>query len=482
MNENDIELVLRENVFASICTFPRCLFELKRLNITTLSKYQEQLSTMHCYRFGKLMIERLGITSNDVEEMLQNVYAKPESISVFYFIAYLSVLYFKRTQYTISRKIIKILQTILMISNRCPISTLLVYFPKKRVNLINIGGQALVSIKILSQGLECYPEERYKKLKKHMDHAKNLEWIPQCKSIQIMDSLCNFVYRFDISNRILQNSQAVFLKDELFYPKPWLDFAYSLKHRMFTDPSTRRFLFELIKNVLCAPTSFQNLSFAHYIKDILSCLCNQLKNKVIHLSKPGCFCHTKCTKTEKDLERLYDKCLFILCKSCNRPVNYRYKKLYNKVFIMNEIQGVQSYISCIDGCSDFEAIDLYKCLVDENGFIQYHIKGLLRIENKKRYITTICANDRLCQNIVTFETNNNQHIDVKCSAKHSDKIETCFDQVHDIISDQMSPTEAEDFIRGHMCAGCIAFCFDICTKNNKSKQFVRRILQTNDCA
>ena len=479
MNEQDIERVLRENLFASICTFPRCLFELKRLNITTLMKYQEKLSTMHCFRFGKLLIEKLGISPNDVDEMLLNVYAKAESMPVFYFIAYLSVIYFKRTQYTISRRIIKILQTILMISNRCPISTLLVYFPKKRVNLIAIGGQALVSIKVLSQGLQCFPDERYKKLKKHMEDAKNLEWIPQCKSIQIMDSLCNFVYRYDISNRILQNSQAKFLTDELFYPKPWLDFAYSLKQRMFTELSTRRFLFELIKNVLCAPEPFQNLSFAHYIKDILNCLCNQIKNKVIILSKSGCFCHTKCTKREKDLDRLYDKCLFILCKSCNRPVNYRYKKLYNKVFITNEVQGVQNYVSCIDGCSNFEAVDLYKCFIDENGQIQYHVKGLLRIENKKRYITTLCAYDRLCQNIVTLEANNEQPLFVKCSSKHTDKIETCFDQINDFISEQTGPTEAEDFVRRSMCAGCLAHCFDICTKNNKCKQFVRRILKTS---
>lgn len=480
MNEQEIARVLRKNVFAAICFFPRSLFDLRRINAASLSKFKDELTTMHCYRFTRLIIEKFGLSNLEIGTLLQKVYSKTDNVSVFFLIAFLCVIYFKRTQHEASRKIIKILHIILGVASRCSIAELNVYFPKKKPNLISINGQALITIKKLTDDLETKPYYRYNKLQKQMNQVKNLEWIPNCKSIQIMNSLCNFVYRYDISNRVLQKSQATFLTEELFYPKQWLDFAFYLKQRMLTHPSTRRFVFEFVKNTLCSPEEFYNLSFAQYIGDILCCLSNHLKNKVIDLTVPGCYCFTKCTQTEPELERLYDKCLIIICKTCNRPVNYRFKKLYNKVFVRNGIHDVDNYISCSDGCSDFEAVDLYKCCVEPSGNISCHFKGLLRIENHKRYITTVCATDRHCSNVLTFESKVGQLVVAKCSSEHNQKKATCVEVLQDLISDDLTYAEKCSFVKNNMCVGCVVNCFDICTKTNKTKTIVRRILQTDN--
>jgi hypothetical protein len=269
------------------------------------------------------------------------------------------------------------------------------------------------------------------------------------------------------------------IKEELFYPKVWLDFAYTFKTNLIKNASANRSVFHALRMLLTNPFETENLSFSHYMSNIITHLAHFVNNKVINLNIPGCYCHAKCVASEESLEKVYYNGLFILCKSCCQPVNYQHK-IYCKTNVQNDAHNHQKYFSCSDCCSEFDIIDLYKCFIDKSGCINYQYLALLKQKHtrQRNICTTMCQGDRKCYNIVTLSLDDFKNGNLFCGVhrfqQHSDD-ETCFAVMRQRIKsgDYISKT----LILDTMCPGCIAYCFDICTKHDEMKTKIRFLLQ-----
>ena len=475
MRERQIGGILESYLYSALFTFPGQLLALKKINMCSLMKVKEQLTTFHCYRFTHYLIGKLFPNTNHSEKLLEQLYSteNDQRIHVFYLVVLLCIIYFKNTNFKISLRIQKLLHTISIISaTKQPFDELYVNFVKSKKCMICINNHTKIPINQLSFSFQHRLSPEFQTLKKMVLQVQNSEWLPKRKNFHHLKSLCNFAYTYCTSNRILEDSNVQMLTSELAYPKPWLDFAYYFKERTIMLPSSRRQCFELLKRVLSSPVHIQNLSFSHYIMNFLAFYMNTVSNKVVSLNKPACFCNAKCTREENSLEKLYHAGLFILCKTCNAPVNYQHK-IYSKVFVINDYHHPHKYFSCADSCSQFEIVDLYKCCTHENGFLHYQYKGLLCIKRKEQYLTSICMKSRTCSNIVTVAVS--KKTKVHCNSSHQ-KVDTCFERVKQHLMDDNSIDKK--FIKTSMCTGCIAYSFDFCSRKNKFKTKIRRLLQT----
>ncbi len=250
----------------------------------------------------------------------------------------------------------------------------------------------------------------------------------------------------------------------------WLDFAYFFKKKLIDVPSSRRRHYQILQNVLADPIRTNNLSFAQYVNDQLDVMNNFINNKVININPPGCYCHAKCIGKEGSLLKLYSAGLFVLCKTCNRPVNYNHK-LFRSVSIVNDPNNSTNYFACSDSCSEFENVDLHECSLNDDHTIYFRHKALVNISRKQKFVTSLCLKNRTCLNIVTVPAK--EKLSLNCAANHNSCDETCFANLKFMIQEQR--TIDIHLIRKEMCVGCMAFCFDICTRRDPVKTLVRSI-------
>ena len=469
MKVRDIEKILKLNVYPAICCLPKDVLTLKRFNTCSLRQLFGKMTTFHCYRFSHFLVRKIFHRNFNSEKLLLHLYTSSISKSTnkfhcFYLVVFLCVIYFKKTCYRTSRKILKLFQKIDRLCRRKhPFQELYIVHSKNKSCIFMINDH--VEIKMSELQFQSRPmslSKKFSSLKRMIDQMKNREWITDVKTFQMAKSLCNFAFRFPTSNRLLSKSKAHILSTELSYPKPWLDFAFSFKQKIIDDVSSRRNCFRAIKTLLTQPFETTNLSFSHYITDILNILSHVVNNKILTLNKPGCFCHTKCLRDEERRETLYSNGMFILCKTCCQPVNYKHKA-YAKAFVTNDTHNHANYFACADGCSQFNIIDLYDCFIDEKGIIKYKYSALWNVHKQKRqsHFTTICQASRTCVNLVTVEEkeNGSKH-KFNCGCNSRKQSDTCFDD----LKEQITNNETFDISKfiNEMCSGCIIRCFDIC--------------------
>ena len=471
-----IEYILRDNLYAGVCCLPKQCWLFKKVNLLNLHKLRDAVSTFHVYRFTNFVIEKIYYPNTRL--LLMELYRRDsKSIHVFYLVLLLGIIYFKNTDYVVNMKILKLLSKL---KDTCikkqPFHEIFVYFEKGKPNILRLNNHTCISIQELMIQSKSVPvNEKFKSMEKMISHVDNVEWVANTKGFQLAKSLCNFAYRYPTSNRHIQHSEVKILKSELYYPKQWLDFAYNFRQNVILNPSSRRDCFRTLKHILVHPFTTENLSFSHYVSNLLTFMLNQLTNKLISLDKPMCFCNTKCTAVEKDLETLYTNNFFIFCKTCNQPVNYQHK-IYNNVSIVTDQYNSENHFACNDGCSDFDFVDLYKCSVDSKGYIKYNYNAVVKYkkERKVKFHTTMCRQSRTCFNVITIELESNAIPKYKCKSNHTSSRDTCFDVIRSVIATNDDFDKL--FILNNLCVGCIVFCFDICHKKDKIRTKVRQCL------
>ena len=480
---NDIHTILKNNLYIGLVNISPDMLTLKRVNNSSLNKLVEGLTTFQCYRFATYIVSHLFSRNLKLDILLANVYCKEvncDTYHIFYLVVLLCVSYFKDTTHENNQQIVRMLLKIQSISeNKQPFHELYVTFSRRRSNELIVNNHTRLFMSKTVSTTTCNVSEPFRKMKKMISHASRFEYLPSPKVYQHMNSLCNFAYKYHTSNRLLQNSKTKMMKEELFYPKVWLDFAYAFQQNVIENTSAKRSAFHALKMLLLNPFETENLSFSHYMCNIISHLAHFLNNKIISMNVPGCFCHAKCVAGKGNLEKIYYKGLFILCKTCCQPVNYQ-QKIYNKTNVQNDAHNHQKYFACADCCSQFDIIDLYKCFIDERGCINYQYLALLKLKHTKRrnICTTMCQGDRKCYNIVTFSLDNCSNGNISCGAhtlkQHSYEEYTCFDVMSQKLQSEDIVTKTD--IHNTMCQGCIAYCFDICTRNDERKRKIRSLL------
>jgi hypothetical protein len=467
--------VLNDHLYNGIRNFPSSILALKRLNVVTLKKLKQTLTTFHCYRFAHFVIKNMFPHNLRVDLLLINVYSQQstdEKIHMFYLIVQLCVLYFKKPDYEMNKRIIQILRGIRKIcQKKQPFHELYVTFSKQRSNIICVNNHTTIHLRDLLLQLEI--SKVHPSLRKMVTQVKGLEWIPNHKVFQVLKSMCNCTYIYNTSNLVLHDSVANFLTSELYYPKPVLDFAYHFKRELTTNPSSKRKCFSSIQILLTSPIVTRNLSFGHYLQNIIRQQVDFVNNKIISLHIPSCFCHTKCTRKEGNLDRLYQNGLFIFCKTCCQPINYHHKS-YNKTSIVNDANSRANYFSCCDGCREFDFVDVYKCFIDSTNCIRYQYLALRKqISGKKTALyTTMCRNSRTCFGIVSSEVKFGEKPQLSCKCKPQNSV-TCVDIISDYIADGNPITK--EFVVRNICVGCLCFCFDYCTRSNVVKREIRAL-------
>lgn len=475
MNEETCRDILRKHLFNAICNLPKSVLSLKRVNNANLRKMKDVITTFHCHRFTHFMIAKLFDVNLKLDRLFCNLYrdkfvaTRTEDVHLFYLIIFLCILYFKQTNFKTSQQIIKLLLKLRCIAkDREPFQDLYVSFGKNKMRCLQINHHTQLNLQDFVFTSACEVRSEFSSLEKMIRHFANTEWLPDSKVFHDAKSLCNFVYRYRTSSMAIQDSSVKLLTSELYYPKPWLDFAYNFKQRLIHDVHFRRHCFYVLKTLLIDPIPTRNLSFCQYVMDIVTFFANFLSNKVISVNKIGCFCNTKCIRTRGSLEKLYLNSMMILCKICNMPTNYEHK-IYNKVHVWNDVHNHNVYMSCQDGCTQFKIVDLYKLCIDKDGNVQYQYQALSRSTSKVQYLTSICTKSRNCFNVVTTENKTGSEFQLYCKSNHSQQKETCFDLVN---ADEIHFDE--DWVLQNLCIGCLTYCFDFCTWNNPIKKAVRR--------
>jgi len=474
-----IKQVLEDNLYLSICTFSGHIMSVKKFSLFSLMSLRESMTTFHKFRFFNFMIKKLFPNSLCETTLLQQLYSKTKNrdqpIHMFYIIVLLCIIYFKNTDSKVNRKICKLIyffQQVTLLKQ--PFHLQFVQFEKNKKHMISINNTKLPVHLFLFTNSSDHILPEFAKLRKMICQASKSEWLPNKKHFLTVKGVCNFIYKYYTSNRILQYTDVKTMKKELFYPKQYMDFAYHFKRMTIEIPSFRRKCFDAIKRIVISPQKIKNLSVSHYYLDFLSFFVNSINNKVIMLMKPSCFCHTKCIRKKGTLEKLYQAGFFILCKTCSCPVNYHHK-IFNKVYVINDFNNPTRYFSCADGCSQFHMTDLYKCNINENGVIHYHHKALLSVRGKKKYVTTICLASRTCTNIITSLVSSGTNFVCKSCSKEA---ETCIDFIKHCLSENHILVDRA-FILNNMCDGCLTYCFDFCSRYNKYNIRIRQILYGN---
>lgn len=478
MNRCKLIQILKQNSYAAICHIPKPILNLRSINVGSLQKIKEHLTTLHCYRITHHVIEKLFATNLNVNHLLRQLYNRSdETIHVFYLVVYLLVCMFKNTCDTAKTTIVDVLLQIGRIcETETPFHLLVIRIAKQNGPTIQFGSMKLTTKSLtFITGKEVSPD--FQSLSKLIRQVNNTEWLPFPKNFHVMKTLCNFALRYRTSNQVLADSRVEMLKSELFYPKAVLDFAYRFRERLIWNNSSRKQCFRALKSILADPFDTNNLSFSQYLINALTFLSDFVCNKILRLNPDGCFCKTKCVRDEQNLETLYSNGLFIICKTCCQPVNYR-NPVYHRTHVVNDFHNQGQHFSCIDGCSDFMLVDLYECSIDNSGRISYDFFALLNSNeaNKKKHITSICNGDRSCFNLVTVEINDANNVNLSCQWNHSVK-QTCFDEIKVLMTDEVDSRLIDgDFLRQNMCFGCLAFCFDICSRKDEVKTKIRNLL------
>ncbi len=430
------------------------------------------MTTLHCHRFAHYMVYDLFACQRD--RLLKCLYERQteDRVHVFYLVVLLAVIYFKTVDFEVCEKIEKLLATIQSLcKNKQQFHELYVYKNKK--NFMCFNEHTHIPMSAFNLGSHFEVQAEFESLKGVIRRARNTEWLPSEKTFRTLKSLCNFAYRYNTSNRLLRESEVDIQQSELAYPKAWLDFAYFFKKKLIDVPSSRRRHYQILLNVLADPIRTNNLSFSQYVNDQLDFMNNFIDNKVININPPGCYCHAKCVGKQGSLEKLYTVGLFVLCKTCNRPVNYNHR-LFRSVSIMNDPNNSTNYFACSDSCSEFEIVDLHECSLNDDGTIYFRMKALLNVTRKQKFVTSICLKNRTCLNIVTEPASGNLY----CEANHDNCHETCFANLKFMVREQKSIDRK--LIEQELCVGCLAFCFDVCTRRNPVKTLVRSILGDDD--
>lgn len=478
MDRGTVIDILRTNIYPAVCFLPKDVLDIRCINAGSLEKIRARLTTLHCYRVTHCIVAKLFGNYIDEQVLLTRLYGKRDTqFHVFYIVVFLLVCYFKKTSFDIGNTIVDLLIEIRNVcQNQTPFHDLFIVFLKQNGSYIHIGNTKF-SAKKFNFISNVDVSSEFEQLKKMIRQVNNAEWLPSMKTFHNMKSLCNFAFKFPTSNRLLIESDVKMMKSELCYPKSVLDFAYRFREKTISDPSWRRHCFETLRSLLVNPFETYNLSFSQYVINELSFLSNFVSNKVVNLNPAGCFCKTKCVRREEDLETLYSNGLFIICKSCSQPVNYRIA-VYNNTQVVNDFHNHDKYFSCIDGCSDFDFLDLYNCSIDERGVISYSYLALVKTNDssKKRNITSLCDGHRRCFTVVTTELNDSKKPNLSCTWNHQPK-DTCFDFMKVLLSDETDSQDVDrNFILQNTCFGCLAYCFDQCTKEDKIKRKIRSIL------
>ena len=466
--QSEIENILKSNLYSGICFLPKQCWLFRKVNSLNLLKLRDMVSTFQVYRFTHFVVEK--IFKPNTELLLLELYRNSDdkSIHVFYLVLLLCIIYFKNTDYVVNVKILKLLSKL---KNMCitkqPFHEIFAYFEKGKSNILRLNHHTYICMQdLLLQNTNVSVKENFKSMEKMISNVNNLEWTANTKIFQLAKSLCNFAYKYPTSNRHIHQSEVNFLKTELYYPKQWLDFAYNFRQNVILNPSARRDCFRTLKYLLVNPFITANLSFSHYLSNLLTFMLNHLTNKIIALDEPMCFCHSKCTADEKDLETLYTNNFFILCKSCNQPVNYQHK-IYNNVSLSTDQYNNENHFACVDGCSDFDFVDLYCCQIDSSGNIKYNYNAVVKYkkERKVKFHTTMCRSSRSCFNVITVEMKSAETPRYQCKSNHVSKRETCFDRIRSFIS--TSDDFDKTFILNNLCIGCIVICLTFAIRGIK---------------
>ena len=260
---------------------------------------------------------------------------------MFYLVVLLCISYFKNTTHDNSQQIIRILLKIKSITEiKQPFHELYITFSRRRSNELIVNNHSKLSLSRIVSTTTSNVQEPFRKMKKMISQSYRFEYLPNPKVFQHMNSLCNFSYKYPTSNRLLHNSKTQLMNEELFYPKIWLDFAYLFKRNMIENASAKRTAFHILRMLLMNPFETENLSFSHYLCNIIGYLAHFVNNKIINLNVPGCFCHAKCVADRGNLEQVYTNGLFIICKTCCQPVNYQ-QKIYSKKNVQNDAHNHQ---------------------------------------------------------------------------------------------------------------------------------------------
>lgn len=480
MNEETCQGILKRHLYPAICFIPKSILSLRRVNGPNLRKMKETVTTFHCHRFTYFLITKLFDENLKQDRLLTNLYRDKamvtERVHLFYLVLFLCVMYFKRTDYNVGRRIIELLLKLKRIAkDKEPFHDLYVSFVKNKTRCLLINNHTQLNTLDFVFTSPCEVRSEFRSLEKMISNYSTTEWLADTRVFHDAKSLCNFAYRYRTSNVVIQDTSTKMLTSELYYPKPWFDFAYNFKQRLVLGADSRRHCFHILKTLLIDPIPTRNLSFCQYVMNIVSFFANFLSNKVLRLNKAGCFCHTKCIRTTSSLEKLYMNSMMILCKTCNMPTNYEHK-IYNKVHVWNDIHNHNVYLSCQDSCTQFDIVDLYELCLDKDGNFQYQYQALSRTVNKVQNLTSICNKSRTCFNVVTTENKAGGDIRIYCSNNHNLDSETCYDmfQSEMLHGDQINIDE--DWVLKHLCIGCIAHCYDFCTWNNRLKRFVRNVI------
>lgn len=470
--------ILRKNVYATVCFFPKEVLDIRYIHAGSLEKIRAMLTTFHCYRVTHNIVKRLFKTNLDEKVLLGRLYGKRDTqFHVFYVLVFLLTSYFKKTSYEVNNAIVDLLVQICNVcENQIPFHDLFIVFSKQKASHLYVG-DTKIAIEMFNFNSAVDISSNFGQLTKMIRQVNNVEWIPSSKPFHHMKSLCNFAFKYPTSNRLLTESKAKLIDSEIYYPKPVLDFTYHFRQRMISDPSSRRHCFEVMRLMLVNPVETYNLSFSQYVINQLLFLSNFVNNKTVVLNSAGCFCKTKCIKGENNLDTLYSNGLFIICRGCSQPVNYK-NTVYNSTQVVNDFHHHGKHFSCIDGCSDFEFLDLYNCSIDDNMTISYSYLALVKTNesSKKRHITSLCDGHRTCLNVVTQEMSHSKKPNLSCTWNHQPR-ETCFDEIKALLSDGKDSQYVDrTFILKNTCFGCLAYCFDQCTKYNEIKVKIRLIL------
>lgn len=472
----EVEDILERQLYSALCTFSGQLLSPKKFSMCNLVRIIDNMTTFQIYRFFTFVIKPMFPYSLCPNTLLKKVYSKRcgDKFHIFYLVVLLCIIYFKNTNTKTSSKICRLLRFIQRIAkSKEPFQHLYISFEKYKTNVLSINRHTKIPISYFKFTQEHAVSPEFARMRKILQQARNTEWLPNKKSFHALKAACNFAYKYYTSNRILKSPDVKTLKTELFYPKHWMDFAYYFKQKAIDIPQSRRKCFATLKKVIASPIVTNNLSFSHYLLNFLTFFVNFMNNKVVTMNKPACFCNTKCIRKEGQLEKLYNAGLFILCKTCNCPVNY-HQKIYSKVNVINDFNHPNRYFSCSDYCSQFHITDIYKCCLTESGEIQFHYKGLLSVRGKQKYLTSICLENRTCTNLFTKTVDKGMNNYV-CSSNHKYE-DTCFDLFKQL---QFESEEVlnKNFVLNNMCVGCLVFCFDYCSRRDKYKVLVRKILQ-----
>lgn len=279
--------------------------------------------------------------------------------------------------------------------------------------------------------------------------------------------------------KLLYRAQTAVITTELYYPEEILRYIRGIQNDILRSVINKAMYLRLIQSYMNVPVVERriNLSLHATLFKLLEHIDDSLRNRILSLCPERCYCYSKCVVNVDDETTLANNSIFIICKMCCQPLNYKSKYYIQRQAI--EDADITNMIYC-NKCNDSNVYhkNIYTCNITDTGDIVYAYDGLIHIHNRHGVVcTNICTGSRTCYKIVT---NPQGPLGIVTTCKRCKPTKACMFAVEVMIGNFIA--DVPKCVRlmigmiasNAICIGCILYCFSRCRYDNVSAIIVRR--------